>query len=81
VSDSAKSKDVPKDSERTTILGAVLFLAGKRLLLGLVTIITIIFLSYLGLDVARGTDCQSAVIMEATSTRIYLSRLMTGDLG
>jgi len=80
-SDSGKLKRAPEASDRMSILRAILLLAGKRLLLGLVTIIAIIFLSYLGLDMARGTDFQSAFSMAVTSTGIYLGRLVTGDLG
>ena len=79
--DLGKLKRAPETSDRMSILRAILFLTGKRLLLGLVTIIAIIFLSYLGLDMARGTDFQSAFSMAVTSTGIYLGRLMTGDLG
>ena len=79
--DSGKFGVAPKPSERTSTLAAILLLAGKRLLLGMVTIIAIIFLSYLGLDLARGADFKSAVIMATTSTGTYLSVLVRGDLG
>lgn len=78
---SRKFRITPEASDRTSTLSAILLLTGKRLLLGMVTIIAIIFLSYLGLDLARGEDIQSAVIMAATSTGAYLSVLLKGDLG
>jgi peptide/nickel transport system permease protein len=78
---SRKLRITPEASDRTSTLSAILLLTGKRLLLGMVTIIAIIFLSYLGLDLARGEDIQPAVITAATSTGAYLSVLLRGDLG
>ncbi|MCJ7824802.1 MAG: ABC transporter permease subunit [Anaerolineales bacterium] len=79
--DPGKFNIAPVTSERSSTLVAILRLAGKRLLLGIVTIIAIIFLSFLGLDMARGSDFQSAVMMAVTSTFSYLGVLITGDLG
>ena len=70
-----------RPSDRTSTITAILLLAGKRLLLGIITIVAIIFLSYLGLDMARGADIQSAFINASSNTGAYLNVLVKGDLG
>ena len=54
---------------------------GKRLGFGLLVLLAIILLSYLGLEMARGTDLWSASGHAMRSTATYLGRLLRGDLG
>ena len=81
VDDSRKFRFTPRSSDQKATMTAILGLATKRLLLGILTIIAIIYLSYLGLDMARGTDFQSAAVMAVNSTGSYISMLVKGDLG
>ncbi len=54
---------------------------GRRLFFVLITLLIIIFLSFFGLEMARGAEFWAAVNHGASSTTAYLGRLLTGDLG
>jgi len=54
---------------------------GKRLGFGLLVLLAIIILSYLGLEMARGTGFWAASVHALTSTVSYVGRLLQGDLG
>ena len=60
---------------------ATVAFAGKRLGFGLLILLAIILLSYLGLEMARGTDFWSASGYTLRSTASYVGRLIRGDLG
>ncbi len=64
----------------TKLLAAFVFLAG-RLGFAAATLLIIIFLSFFGLDMARGAGFWPAVGHGASSTISYLGRLARGDLG
>ena len=60
---------------------ATIAFAGKRLGFGLLVLLAIIILSYLGLEMARGTGFWAALSHAVRSTVTYLGRLIRGDLG
>ena len=60
---------------------AILTFFGRKLGFAAINLLIIIFLSFFGLDMARGTEFLPAVANGATSTVSYLGRLATGDLG
>jgi len=53
----------------------------KRLLFSIVVLLTVVFLSYLGLAMARGQSFEGAVAASAGSTTEYVGRLALGQLG
>ena len=55
--------------------------AAQRLLFGLVVLLAISFLSYMGLEMARGTPLRGALAHALQRTVFYLGRLSRGDLG
>jgi ABC-type dipeptide/oligopeptide/nickel transport system permease subunit len=55
--------------------------AGRRLLVGFVTAVVIIFLTYLGLRMAQGEEFFNAVSRALSQTPQYLGMLAKGDLG
>jgi ABC-type dipeptide/oligopeptide/nickel transport system permease subunit len=55
--------------------------AGRRLLVGLITAVVIVFLTYLGLRMAQGEDFFSAASRALTQTPQYLGMLAKGNLG
>ena len=63
-----------------TIIGALMFL-GKRLSFGIAALLAIIYLSHLGLDMARGTTLGKAAAIALSKTIAYLGQLFQGDLG
>ena len=62
------------------ILAALRFVA-SRLLYAAVTLLLIIFLSFFGLEMARGAGFSPALGHGLTSTVDYIGRLVQGDLG
>jgi len=60
---------------------AVLTFVGGRLAFAAITLLIIIFLSFFGLDMARGTTFFPALKNGAIATIGYLGRLATGNLG
>ena len=69
-----------KVSDGLDSLGFVWFIL-RRLLFGLIILLAIIFLSYFGLNMARGMDFSEAVVVAVTDTVSYISRLFQGELG
>ncbi|HSH01763.1 MAG TPA: ABC transporter permease subunit [Anaerolineae bacterium] len=68
-------------SKRTSKLSGIFLFIGQQLLLSSVVLLAIIYLTFLGLEMARGTTLAPASA-EALSTSLeYLSRLAVGDLG
>ena len=63
-----------------TLLRIFVFL-GQRLAFGLLVLLAIIFLTYFGLDMARGTAFGSALTQAIPKTINYLGHLLNGDLG
>ncbi|MFQ5595719.1 MAG: ABC transporter permease subunit, partial [Anaerolineae bacterium] len=53
----------------------------RRLLFGALALLAIIFLTFFGLDMARGTVFRAALVRAASKTPAYLGRLAEGDLG
>lgn len=64
----------------STLLGIFAFL-GQKLGFGVAVLLSIIYLSFLGLDMARGASFGSALVVSFTKTIGYLARLARGDLG
>ena len=62
-------------------LPAVLAFIAGRLGFAAATLLIILFLSFFGVDMARGTDFGAAVGHGATRTVAYLGRMARGDLG
>ncbi len=60
---------------------AMLVFLGGRLAFAVTTLLIIIFLSFFGLDMARGTSFFPALKDGAVATINYLGRLATGNLG
>jgi peptide/nickel transport system permease protein len=59
----------------------LLLFVGQRLAFGLLVLLAIIYLAYLGLDMAGGTPFGPAVREAFTRTVAYVGRLAQGDLG
>jgi len=78
--DIPKSTTTPKTRRRETLLSIGAFV-GWRLIFGIVVLLTVIFLSYLGLAMARGESFEGAVATSVASTTEYVSRLGHGQLG
>ena len=53
----------------------------KRLAFGLLVLVVIVFISFLGLDMARGVDFSRAFSYAADSTVVYFGNLLHGNLG
>lgn len=54
---------------------------GKRGILGILTIVVIIFLTFFGLDMAREVDYLTSFTRAVERTPEYLSQLLQGNLG
>jgi ABC-type dipeptide/oligopeptide/nickel transport system permease component len=65
---------------KNTLFGLLAFIA-QRLAFGALVLLAIVYLSYLGLDMAGGTDLAPAAGRAATRTLSYVGRLLRGDLG
>ncbi len=63
-----------------TIIG-ILTLIGRYLFLGALVLLAIIFLSYLGLEMATGVPLGVAAQTALSESVAYVSRLLQGDLG
>ena len=61
-------------------IGLSLFVL-KRLAFGLLVLVAIVFISFLGLDMARGVDMAEALPYAARSTLLYFTNLLHGNLG
>ncbi len=76
---SAKSSSSPFEPLRALIpLGALVL---PRLIFGIVVLLSIAFLSYVGLDMAGGATWQAALIHGVDRTADWVVRLAQGDLG
>jgi ABC-type dipeptide/oligopeptide/nickel transport system permease component len=62
------------------MLGTLVFV-GQRLAFGLLVLLSIVYLSYLGLDMAGGTPLGPAAGKALVRTVTYVGRLARGDLG
>ncbi len=71
----------PAPARRPSKLLGMLAFLGQKLGFGVAVLLSIIYLSYLGLDMARGTPFGSALVVSLTKTGDYLARLTRGDLG
>ncbi len=65
---------------KDSILEPLAFI-GQRLVFGVLVLLFIIFLSYLGLDMASGADFSSAFRTAIPDTIAYVERLLQGDMG
>ncbi|MGD2165513.1 MAG: hypothetical protein PVH50_08275, partial [Anaerolineae bacterium] len=77
---SRASRDTPRSRRREVLVGVGGFVA-RRLLFDAIVLLVIIFLSYLGLGMARGTEFYPAVAASAADTLDYVGRILRGDLG
>jgi len=68
-------------SRQWRVLAGIGALAVRRLAFGIVVLVVIIFLSYLGLTMARGASFYAAVTESASETLDYIARLARGELG
>ncbi len=74
---------VPQESwseRHQQLIGLGLFVL-KRLAFGLLVLVIIVFISFLGLDMARGVDMSEALPYAARSTLVYFGNLLHGSLG
>jgi len=69
-----------RQRRREMLIGIGAFVA-RRLAFGAIVLLAIIFLSYLGLDMARGTGLETALRNSASDTLQYIARLARGQLG
>ena len=77
---SPKSQPQTASQIGKTIIGTLAFL-GRRLSFGVSALLAIIYLSHLGLDMARGATLGKAASIALSKTFAYLGRLFQGDLG
>lgn len=75
-----KTSPLEKKSRRTAFLSSLAFLS-QRLLFGGLVLLSIIFLSYLGLDMAGGTKFGPAIVNAFPKTWQYIDHLLQGELG
>ncbi|MEJ2558707.1 MAG: ABC transporter permease subunit [Anaerolineae bacterium] len=71
---------VSRPGWKETLIGTAAFVA-QRLAFGALVLVVIIFLSHLGLGMARGISIYPASARAASKTLAYLGRLVQGDLG
>ena len=64
----------------TRVTGFAVFTA-RRLAFGILVLLTVVYLSFLGLGMARGSALQDAIRASASDTLEYVARLAHGDLG
>jgi peptide/nickel transport system permease protein len=69
-----------RSQSRQAAAGTALFIL-QRLAFGALVLGSITFLSFLGLEMARGTDLGPAVVYAVDSSLHYLGQLLQGDLG
>ncbi len=74
------SRDVFQSGQWEVLSGIAVFIA-RRLAFGVVVLLAIIFLSYLGLSMARGSSFYPALADSASETLDYVARLFRGELG
>jgi len=71
---------VPPATPWKAAVGTLPFVT-QRLAFGVLVLLSIIFLSYLGLDMAGGAEFGPAVSRALPKTVAYVGRLLHGDLG
>ncbi|MBW2174305.1 MAG: hypothetical protein JRF64_06630, partial [Deltaproteobacteria bacterium] len=76
----AMRRDSGKLPSREALLRNLVFLA-QRLAFYILVLLGIIFLTYLGLDMARGTDLGDAASNAISDTLRYVERILSGDFG
>jgi peptide/nickel transport system permease protein len=76
----AAKPSAPSSQRWRTLIGVAAFLA-QRLLFGALVLAVIVFLSHLGLDMARGQTIFDALSHSASKSLAYSGRLLQGDLG
>lgn len=69
------------DAQRGGALAGAAGLIGRRLAFGVLILLGIIFLGYLGLDMAGGTELGAAANRALARSVAYAGRLLQGDLG
>lgn len=67
--------------EKRRLIYAILLSVGQRLLSGALVLLFIIFMSFFGLEMARGTAFQPAASGAVVKTVAYLGKVAQGDLG
>jgi ABC-type dipeptide/oligopeptide/nickel transport system permease component len=67
-------------SRFTAVAGALWFLF-RRLAFGLIVLLAIIFLTYFGLNMARGSSASEAVVEAIPDSIAYIEGVLQGDLG
>lgn len=85
----SRAADVGRPSEDTTIIQSrhwevitgIGAFALRRVAFGIVVLLAVIFLSYLGLSMARGNELYPALSKSASETVSYIARLARGELG
>ena len=80
-SQEALARPVIWQRERAVRLASAGLFILRRLAFGVVILLAIAFLSFLGLEMARGTDFRPAVGYAAASTVAYMGQLVQGNLG
>ena len=78
--DTSPSTAANHTRRRESLLGIGAFVV-RRLLFGIIVLLAVIFLSYLGLAMARGESFNAAAAASAASTTEYVVRLARGQLG
>src|SRR5690606_19020664 len=77
---SLPSSPIPRPAIRDLIAGLAALLAG-RLFFALFVLLTILVLTFFGLDMARGRPLGPAAINALQQTATYLGNALQGDLG
>ncbi len=67
--------------QRRHALIGIATLTAQRLAFGALVLLTIIYLSHLGLSMAQGSAFQPALAQAASKTLVYLAHIARGDLG
>ena len=75
-----KTSPLKKKSMRIAVPDIFTFLF-QRVAFGMLVLLSIIFLSYLGLDMASGTEFGPAILASLPKTWEYIGHLLEGDLG
>jgi len=71
----------PSNKSNLRLSGSLGLFVAQRLAFGILVLLSIIFLTYLGLDMARGTAFYPAIGEAGRSTVSYLAHIAHGDLG
>lgn len=77
----SKKPSVLQKSSKITPLFSLFAFLSQRLIFGAFVLLSIIFLSYLGLEMASGTEFGPAALESLPKTKEYIGSLLQGDLG